>query len=212
MHFFLRGNIKFKSHQIMTFLRISLFLFILSVQQVALAQVQSKGIAPSALPAGLLYKGKPLQVLQFHDQTGDYVALTTETTTREDEAHIAAYMFGANGSKLWQLNDGIADCPLDRVAVFVPGSFKVTDLNKNGKAEVWVAYRIGCRGDVSPSELKIIMHEGTTKYAMRGVGKLKVGNALQPDGGTMTSNGFRKSAFNTHAEQLWKAYLVEVME
>ncbi|WP_420153217.1 M949_RS01915 family surface polysaccharide biosynthesis protein [Siphonobacter sp.] len=196
----------------MILLRLLSTLFIVSIQAVVWGQVQSKVVAPTALPSGLLYKGKPLQALQFQDQTGNYVALTTETTTLEDQAHLAAYVYTSNGSMLWQLRDGISDCPLDRVAVFVPGSFKVTDLDKNGKAEVWVAYRIGCRGDVSPSELKIIMHEGTTKYAMRGMGKLKVGHAVQPDGGTITSNGFRKSTFERYAEQLWKAYLVEVME
>lgn len=196
----------------MILLRLLSTLFIVSIQSIVWGQVQSKVVTFTALPAGLVYKGKPLQALQFQDQTGDYVALTTETTTLEDQAHLAAYVYTSNGSMLWQLRDGISDCPLDRVAAFVPGSFKVTDLNKNGKAEVWVAYRIGCRGDVSPSELKIIMHEGTTKYAMRGMGKLKVGNAIQPDGGTITSNGFRKSTFERYAEQLWKAYLVEVME
>ncbi|WP_374951860.1 M949_RS01915 family surface polysaccharide biosynthesis protein [Mucilaginibacter sp.] len=75
---------------------------------------------------------------------------------------------------VWQLHGMVTDCKIDMVANFVPGSITITDLDKNWKSEVWVAYRLRCRGDVSPNELKIIMHEGATKYAQRGIGKLRL--------------------------------------
>jgi len=111
------------------------------------------------------------------------------------------------------MHDRVTDCPLDIKADFVPGSFAITDLDKNGIAEVWVAYRLSCRGDISPSDLKIIMHEGIKKYAKRGVGKLSVGGKTQHDGGVITSDDFGKSkaVFKQYAGRLWEKYLMETI-
>ncbi|RYZ84363.1 MAG: hypothetical protein EOP04_18150 [Proteobacteria bacterium] len=51
----------------------------------------------------------------------------------------------------------------------------ITDINKDGKPEIWVVYRVGCKGDVSPSEMKLIMYEGRDKHAMRGRTRIKYG-------------------------------------
>lgn len=78
---------------------------------------------------------------------------------------------------------------------------------------MWVAYRLSCRGDVSPSELKIIMHEGTRKYAIRGEGRLKVGKVLQPGGGVSASDDFKNATvpFTQYARGLWNKYVLETM-
>jgi hypothetical protein len=59
-----------------------------------------------------------------------------------------------------EVNDFIKDCMVDIDAAFKKNSLKVTDLDKNGIAEIWVMYEMACKGDVSPSDLKIIMYEG----------------------------------------------------
>jgi len=50
----------------------------------------------------------------------------------------------------------------------------VTDLNKDGKAEVWVMYKVSCQGDVSPIPMKIIMYQDNKKFALRGTTRVKV--------------------------------------
>jgi len=68
-----------------------------------------------------------------------------------------------------------------------------------------------CRGDVSPSTQKIIMHEGPRKYAVRGTSRLSIGNG-QHDGGSYTSDAALQAApaaFRQHAAQLWKQHLAE---
>lgn len=176
----------------------------LFVNQFVNAQLKTQQINNAALPKNISYKGKPVQAIQFQDKTGTYLALITETGSQpkkgDDEfrqAHVYGYVFQLKEKEtpllLWQLHDLVTDCNLDMIASFVPGSFAVTDLDKNGQAEVWMTYRLACRGDVSPSELKIIMYEGKTKYAMRGIGRLKVGKITQLDGGVITSNNFNKA-------------------
>ena len=199
-----------------------LFTALLLVSSFVNGQMKTQPIAKNALPKNIRYQGKPIQALKFQDNTGTYIALTTATGEQaqkgDDEfrqAHLYAYLYQlkANGktSVVWQLHDFIDECDLDIVAEFVPGSFSVTDLDKDGKAEVWVAYRLACNGDISPSELKLVMHEGTTKYAKHGIGKIKIGNAIQPDGGEVMSDDFKKApdAVRQYAGKLWSKYLLE---
>jgi len=56
------------------------------------------------------------------------------------------------------------------------------------------------------------MHEGTTKYAKRGIGKIKTGNALQPDGGVITSDDLKQAqvSFKQYAGKLWNKYVLDV--
>lgn len=205
-------------------MRILLLSLSICISTIAFGQVKTQVINKSALPKTIRYLGKPVQTIKYQDNTGTYLALTTQTGEQpqkgDDEfkqAHLYAYVYQMNASGtptlLWQLHDMVTDCNLDIVAGFVPGSLTITDLDKNGKAEVWVAYRLSCKGDVSPNDLKIIMHEGTTKYAKRGVGKIKVGGKLQPDGGEITSDDFKKAPvlFKQQADQLWKKYVLETI-
>ena len=206
-------------------MRSNLSVALLFISTFVCAQVKVQSVAGANLPKNIKYQGKLVQAMQYQDKTGTFLSLTTQTGAQsqkgDDEfkqAHLYAYVYQlkANAAPLllWQLHDLVTDCNLDMVADFVPGSFAITDLDKNGTAEVWVTYRLGCRGDVSPSELKIIAHEGKTKYAMRGIGKITVGKQAQHDGGVITSNDFTKApvVFKQYAGKLWNKYLLEVMK
>ncbi|WP_158827421.1 M949_RS01915 family surface polysaccharide biosynthesis protein [Mucilaginibacter lacusdianchii] len=190
-----------------------------------MGQIKTQPVNKAALPKTIRYQGKPVQAVQYQDNTGTYLALITQTGSQPQkgdaefkQAHLYGYVYqlnsGGTPTLLWQLHDMVTDCNLDMVAEFVHGSFSVTDLDKNGKAEVWVSYRLACKGDVSPSDLKIIMHEGTTKYAMRGVGKIKLGHGIPDDGGVINSNEFKKgpAVFAQYAGKLWDKYVVERMQ
>ena len=56
---------------------------------------------------------------------------------------------------------------------FIKNAAVVTDLDQDGIAETTVQYKLACRSDVSPALMKLVMHEGETKYAHR---KIKAGN------------------------------------
>jgi hypothetical protein len=200
-----------------------LFIALLLISPFVNGQIKTQAIAKNALPKNIRYQGKPIQALKFQDNTGTYIALTTATGEQAQkgddgfrQAHLYAYLYQLKANSqisiVWQLHDKVDECNLDMVAEFVPGSFSVTDSDKDGKAEVWVAYRLACNGDISPSELKVVMHEETTKYAKHGIGKIKIGNAIQPDGGEVMSDDFKKApiAFRQYASKLWSKYLLEI--
>jgi len=50
----------------------------------------------------------------------------------------------------------------------LPNSTQITDLDNDGITETTIAYKLTCRSDVSPSNMKLIMHENDTKMALRG--------------------------------------------
>ena len=96
----------------------------------------------------------------------------------------------------------------------MPKSFAVTDLNKDGKAEVWLMYTTACTGDVSPPDMKIIMHEGVKKYAVRGTKKVKVSNKDFEGGKYTFDEAFKTGpeAFRQYAADMWKKNLMQVWQ
>lgn len=85
-------------------------------------------------------------------------------------AELVAHLYTLDDKKVkrnWQLYDAMP-CDLDVIAEFADSTVLVTDINKNGIAEISIPYYIGCRGDVSYDQMKIIMYEGQQKFAIRG--------------------------------------------
>ena len=114
----------------------------------------------------------------------------------------------------WRVQDFVKDCELDLKANFIKNSFAVTDLDKNGKAEVWIMYETICTGDISPSTMKIIMYEDEKKYAIRGKRKAKI-SATEYIGGEYTfDEAFKKApkVFRQYAINLWKTNIMQTWE
>ncbi|MEP6928357.1 MAG: hypothetical protein ABI850_00030 [Flavobacterium sp.] len=138
------------------------------------------------LPAALKYEGNIKNAVRWQDNAGDNIVITTETGhyinpkfkhENEDssDAELFAYHYIISGDEVkqtWKVYDYISDCPVEIAAYFVKNTFNVTDLNKNGIAEIWLMYKTTCHGDVSPLQMKVIMYEGKEKYAMRGENKV----------------------------------------
>jgi len=166
------------------------------------------------LPASVKYDGKIVGGAKWEDKNGQNVLIVCETelkTTGDNRSkELFAYQYILNGEdakQLWKINDFIKDCPVDVMLSLVPKSISVTDLNKDGIAENTFLYRMSCKGDVSPDDMKLIMHEGETKYAVRGSmlmeleGK-KYGGDMKPD------PAFDKApaGFSDYAKEQWKKF------
>ena len=134
------------------------------------------------LPQSVKYDGKVVAGAKWDDNNGQNILIITETAEKnqsndERMKELFAYLYVVNGSDtklLWRVNDFIKDCPLDITMNYLQKSLIVTDLNNNGIAENTFLYIMSCRGDVSPEDMKLIMHEGETKYAIRGSRKLEM--------------------------------------
>lgn len=190
-------------------------------------------IDSTQFPGAIKYEGFIKNAVRWKDKSGDNIVITTETGYHinkkfkhefddSSDAELFAYHFiisGNEAKQTWKVYDYISDCPVDLLASFVKNTFKITDLNNNGIAETWLMYKKVCHGDVSPSEMKIIMYEGNQKYAMRGENKVQVGidenGKKQFLGGEFKfDENFKKApnVFKDYALNLWNKNLTETWE
>ena len=107
----------------------------------------------------------------FTDNNGFNSIVITETELSETKGKsLYGYHFlGDDGSQLlWKIQDFIRDCEVDITLEYIESSLAVSDINNNGIGESTFLYKLSCKGDVSPDDLKLIMHESDRKYAIRG--------------------------------------------
>lgn len=175
----------------------------------------------NSLSPRIRYSGKVVHAVRWTDKEGEHTIVTTETgqvASKKSEdgrsAALFAYHYVANPdstSLVWKMADGVKDCPVDVQAAFVKNTFAVTDLNKDGKPEIWMMYKTGCAGDVSPAALKIIMFEGDKKYAARGKTKVQVSEKEFDGGECVYDEAFKKAptVIRDYATRLWKQNVLE---
>ncbi|MCR4665772.1 MAG: hypothetical protein K5657_00560 [Desulfovibrio sp.] len=132
-------------------------------------------------------------------------AMDSDETSNSD---LYAYGYVTDGGvprPVWQMHDLVKDCEASAEAEFSPDSPVITDLDENGLSEVWLTYYVGCRGDVSPIGMKILMYEGGRKYALRGetfvhADGMDMGGRYKADPSFATAN----ERFRLFADQLWE--------
>jgi hypothetical protein len=190
-------------------------------------------IDSSQFPKSLKYEGFVKNAVRWKDELGDNIVITTETGIFRSEkfqhefeesgdAELFGYHFLVKENEViqtWKMYDYIDDCPVDIVASFVKNTFKITDLDNNGIAEIWLMYKTVCHGDVSSSEMKIIMYQGKQKFAMRGQNKVQIG--IDDNGKEIFEGGrhkfdeaFNKSpkVFKDFALKLWNRNIMGKLE
>jgi hypothetical protein len=177
------------------------------------------------IPASVKYKGSIIAGSRWLDKNGENLLVITEsneqTTEKGNERFLSKELFGytylINGNDaalLWDINDFIRECPLDMTLEYIPNSLSVTDLNSNGIAENIFLYKMSCKGDVSPDALKLMMHEGVTKYAIRGTTRIEfeIDGKKQHEGGGATPDATFKNApeeFLPYAEVQWDKFRIQ---
>lgn len=121
-------------------------------------------------------KGTPVNGFSWQDAAGENRVLFTEVPVQLNKSGhqsgaVYAYCFikGAAGwKKNWEVKDRIDACEVDATCEYFSNSFTITDNDANDIGEVTFLYKLSCKGDVSPDDKKLIMYEGTNKYAIRG--------------------------------------------
>jgi hypothetical protein len=195
------------------------FIVLLFVVQFASAQVRVVHLHENDIPKNMPYKGVLTDALQYTDKEGTHVVIMAEDVTADKDnddlrkASIYAFCYLKNGSSatlLWKMYDFTDVCEEDLEATYKDNAY-ITDLDKNGMAEVWLTYIDACKGDVSPSEMKIIMHEGAKKFAIRGTTRVNVGGGKYMGGSYTFDEAFKGApqSFRDYATQLWKKNVKE---
>jgi len=206
----------------MKLLNLTLLLFCIT----GFAQVKTTQLDKTSIPKAIAYKGKIVSAVKFKDGGEETIVVTTETgeyqsKAETDESFRDAELFAycyvlKNGvwAEKWKVYDFMKDCPVDLEANFIKNTFAVTDLDKNGKAEVWLMYNTGCHGDPSPINMKVLMYEGAKKYAMRGSTKVRI-SETEYEGGQYTFDDPFKQApkvFKDYAIKLWDKNVIKVVK
>lgn len=190
----------------------------------AVVQAQSvQKIAIKDLPKDIQYEGIIKEAISYTDSLGQHIVITSEKDIhisdkfhhenggRDAELFVYNYLMSKDIYILnWKVYDYISDCPFDIEVSFLKNTFNVTDLDKDGICEVWIMYKLCCRSDVSPCDMKIIMYEGIQKFAMRGYkrvfGGTNKGVAYYYGGEYTFDSAFRNGPeqFREFAEKLWE--------
>lgn len=159
----------------------------------------STSIGAGELPTSIKYKGKFQQAWKWNDKLGENILLLSlvpaaqdKTKSGDDEetwsSELFAFHFVKKDSgyrKIWMIADGEKACPFDITNEFLKDATMITDLDNNGIAETTVQYKLACRSDVSPSYMKLVMHEDSVKFALRGAQWVKTG---ETDSFTVTAD------------------------
>lgn len=87
------------------------------------------------------------------------------------KVHAYHYLEKKDGSieLLWDMHDSERQCDFDLSIGFVAKDLIISDKDNNDIAETSIVYAQACRSDVSPANMKVIMHEGEKKFGLRGV-------------------------------------------
>ena len=140
------------------------------------------------IPKYLDFRGTLLTSLTWTDSKGENLLILTksgafdwkdysETDKTEydlqDKSELYAYLFlkpkGTDTyKKQWRIYDYIDCFGVDMYVGFKPEATTITDIDKDGIAEVTIPYALYCRGGMDPGIMKIIMYEGNSKFALRG--------------------------------------------
>jgi len=157
------------------------------------------------------------RVLAWADKDGRHVAVFA-TLTREgikdDEVwtskslYVTSYLHDATHNKytaVQTIRELVNPCNLDMEARFLDQSVTVTDLDKDGQAELTFGYVTRCAGDVSPSSKKVLMLEGKAKHALRGESLVDLGDGVTEGGSYRVDFKKAPKSFKNHAIQVWTA-------
>jgi hypothetical protein len=202
------------------------FLLSLILTQICSAQFKLTKLYKSSIPKGIQYVGNIADAVRWTDNTGDNIVILTLTDkTQSKNAPDDGYSDGAlyayhylvssdSIKQTWKVYDYVKECPVDMFLSFVDKTFAVTDLNKDGKAEVWVMYKVSCQGDVSPIPMKIIMYQDNKKFAVRGTTREEPSPNSYMGGEYSFDEAFKNASaeFRQYAERLWKQHKIETWE
>jgi hypothetical protein len=138
-------------------------------------------INQSELPAGISFKGNNFHYgYKWYDKTGhNILVLSTSSLSVEDKqfgefensGELFATLYNLKDPLkpriVWNMYDAQLKCIFDLTCSFITS--EVTDLDADSLKEVSILYKLSCRSDAQPARMKLIMHEGKQKYALRGL-------------------------------------------
>lgn len=167
----------------------------------------------------LNYKGELVYGRSWTDTNGENMIIFSEKTNyieekdgpgySDVELHAYHYAKSTGDYKLIrEVKDFERKCMFDNRARFVEESVDISDINKDGYAEITFVYRLGCSSELSPDGLKLMMLENGDKYAIRGETEVEFNGMLGGETNVDASFNTAPDGFLAHAKKIWKAQQV----
>lgn len=169
----------------------------------------ARRLSAAELPAGIEARGSLVSALAWRDASGERVAaFWRKHNQRQGSARLQVDLWSAAPGRpsaiVRSVKDAVLDCEFDLTAEFVEQALGVTDLDRDGVAELTFAYRTGCASDVSPVTLKLLLLEGKQKYIVRGSTRVDVGPGERVGGDKKIDPALaRVPPFREHALRVW---------
>lgn len=194
-------------------------LFVALASLVSAAPALAKPLAhrvvrPADMDPSLVPKGIWLHGLVFTDSRGDNsvtftaVNKTSKAKASGEDPQSSRYLLVRHvrdGKLIREVNDKVERCQFDLSLELAQAALAVTDLDGDGQAEVAFAYKLACRSDVSPRDLKLLVLEDGAKFILRG--STVVNDGTGTVGGSFKAEPAKASwpvGFYQHAEKLWR--------
>lgn len=156
-------------------MKLILFTLIFVSYQCFSQQIITKSITPSTLQKFVTDDSTVEKALQFEDKNGkNYLVVTTHLNGSDEwltkTLLVKHYIEKSNNqyALIRQITDNETKCEFDNDLQFLDKSLTISDLDKNNYAEITFLYKVGCRSDVSPIGLKLMVLENGNKAAIRG--------------------------------------------
>jgi hypothetical protein len=175
-----------------------LFIYMLLVSIISCRQAESQNqssadykvtdLTLKDIPESIIVNGKLLLAKKWNDKNGENLLIVSRKgPIKETEYKIEfsgneryAELYGEQYIKkgdtyalLWDIHDFERHCHLDLWIGLLPNSTMITDLDNDGISETTLIYKLSCRGDVSPSRMKLLIHENNVKMGLRGTMMIK---------------------------------------
>jgi len=158
-------------------------------------------LTQNEIPKSIEIKGDLIIAKKWTDKNGENILVVSrkgplEETEYEveflgDEKYAELYgvQYVKDGDSyriLWDIYDFERHCPFDLWIGLLPNSTRITDLDNDSITETTLIYKLTCRSDVSPSNMKLLMHENNIKMGLRGLmilemDKGRINENFEPD-------------------------------
>lgn len=170
----------------------------------------------NSIPSGCDYKGNVIEGARWTDRNGENILIISQTmpvVINEDkrEQYIYAYNYTKSDDKynsLWSIIDHV-ESYCDLHADYIPPTLEIKDIDGDGIAESIFIYKLDSRCDVSPVDVKLMMHSGSTKLVIRGNTRVDIGNGQLVGGEKHIDPAFdtAPASLKKYASEKWDAFI-----
>jgi hypothetical protein len=149
------------------------------------------------------YTGNIIRQITWIDKNGENLALFTK---KGPEIWVYHYAFPSGSPQLLRkVRDNEFNCEFDMSLNFIEKTIGVTDLDSDNYGELTFAYEKGCRSDVSPLDMKLLIIENGDKYIIRGRQTLEMPDYIERGSKNIDPSFYNgPRTFLNHALSVWK--------